>query len=290
MSIHVELDEVSLSLVGWEVVNLQARLLIEEFDKRSYYNRVAASGEVRHHPDDWQVRFNRTNLSTSNYLPPIIWQLRSKTHGPLMNYQQMVLALKAKEVPAPKLISAKMDLWRTTFRHVPEDLYIWIGAADWEEIDDWHSKPSATWSEIPVELANYTTVAAIRSETRELVARVRDREKLEVTVSLLHPLGTPTELLSAAIHSDEFFGDPDAPIDEQDEFVVQAPDLSINIFDDAGFLLDSRELSNYRWVTVEQGGRRPNRPPSFVAVTTTRLSDLVGTPARVLVRLTDPVA
>jgi len=288
--IRIELDEVSLSLAGWEIASLQARLVVEHRgENRPYFYQVAASGELRHHSDDWQVRYNRTNLSESDYLPPIMWQLRSKTNGPLMSYSQMVLVLKPEELRAAKLISAQMSKWVTPARHDPEDLYIWVGSRDWEESGFSRNNPSETWSEIPIELANQTTVTAILSEVRELTARVRDDMELEVTVSLVHPLGTSEELLAAAIASDEFFGDPDVAIDEQEEFVVQAPDLSINVFDETGFLLESRKLSNYRWVTVDEGGKRPSRPPSFVAVVTAGLKDLAGTPTRVLVRLTDPV-
>lgn len=289
LPLRVELDEVSLSLSGWEVVSFQARLVVEQYGKESAcFNEVAASVEVSHHPDDWQVRYNRTNLSESDYLPPIIWQLRSKIDGPLMSYQQVVLPLKPKELRAPKLISGKMNSWTTSSPPDMADLYIWVGSRDWEEIDGWTSYPSTSWSEMPVELVDQTTVTAIRSEVRELTARIRDNKELEITVSLMHPLGSAEELLYAAIDSDDYFGDEDAPISMQKEFAVQAPELSINIFDDTGFLLQGRELSNYRWVTVDKGGRRPTRSPSFIAVATVSLDDLAGTPTRVLMRLTDP--
>ena len=75
----------------------------------------------------------------------------------------------------------------------------------------------------------------------------------------------------------------------EEDFVVQAPDVVFDIFDDTGFLLENREISNYRWVTVREGGDVPKRNPSFSAGVSARLSDLAGEPARVLIRIQDPV-
>ena len=118
---------------------------------------------------------------------------------------------------------------------------------------------------------------------------MRDGKDLEVSVRVLHHLGGAESLLAAAIDSDEFFADPEDPIDKQEDFVVQAPDVVFNIFDDTGFLLEDREISNYRWVTVRKGGDVPKRSPSFLAGVSARLSDLAGDPARVLIRIQDPV-
>jgi len=72
--------------------------------------------------------------------------------------------------------------------------------------------------------------------------------------------------------------------------VVQAPDVTVSVFDETGFLLESRTLLNYRWVTVGEGGRVPQRSPSLVAGTSTDLDELAGTAARVVVRMTDSEA
>jgi hypothetical protein len=73
-------------------------------------------------------------------------------------------------------------------------------------------------------------------------------------------------------------------------FMVQAPDVTVSTFDETGFLLKNRTLSNYRWVKVDEGGQVPRRLPTLVAGTSTDLDDLAGTAARVVVRVTDPVA
>jgi hypothetical protein len=250
---------------------------------------VTVAGELRFHPDDWRDRYNATNLSESDYLPKLVWQLRSAQRGPLMSYQTVTTGMKAKELRAPKMISESMDRWYSTFAYAPGDLSVHITAVDWEEIDGWHSRPSAAWRDVPIEFLDQTTRKSVRTEVRELAARVRDEDKLEVTMQAQFTLGSADELLVDAIDSDDYFGDADAPMAEQEDFVVQAPDVSVSIYDETGFLIENRTLSNYRWVTVAEGGKVPRRLPTLVVGTSTDLEDLAGTPARVVVRMTDPV-
>ena len=72
LPISLDVDEVALSLLGWEAVGFQARFMRERVERSQYYNTVTVAGELRFHPDDWQDRYNGTNLSTSKYLPDLI--------------------------------------------------------------------------------------------------------------------------------------------------------------------------------------------------------------------------
>lgn len=284
----VELDEVALSIVGWEVGDLHARLVSSIYDDTAFHE-VAASAELRFHPEDWAVRFNKTDmLSEDDYLSAIVWQLRSRARGPLMSYQQMVLSLKKKEVRAPKLVSAQMRAWETSGPIDATDLYIWVGAVDWDEIDGTYSEPSWHWTDVRFEVVDYTAPRGITVSVNEASARIRDGENLEVSIRATHAIGSAEDLLVGAIESGDFYGDRGAPIEEQEDFAVQAADVVVHVFDKTGFLLDSREISNYRWVNVREGGRCPPRSPSLVCVVGFELEDLSGEIDRVVIRFQDP--
>lgn len=94
--LNFEIDEIGLSVLGWEISNFQARLMMKDYGRGGAFYQVAASAEVRFHADDWQVRYDSTNLSESDYLSPIVWQLPSHSRGALMSYQQMILPLKTQ--------------------------------------------------------------------------------------------------------------------------------------------------------------------------------------------------
>lgn len=286
--LDVEIDEIGLSVLGWEIFNFQARLVMKEYSRSDVLYQVAASAEVRFHPDDWQVRYDASNLSEGEYLSPIVWQLRSRSRGALMSYQEMILSLKKKEVRAPKMVSASMEPWEGKGKGDPGDLYVWVGGVDWEEIDGWHSKPSFEWRDMPCEIVDYTTSRGVKIDVKEYSARLRDGKKLEVSVRAIHPLGSAEVLFAAFKDSEEFYGDPYDELDEQEDFVVQAPDVFVNVFDASGFLLDQRETSNYRWVTVGNGGAVPRRYPSFIQVVAFDLDDFAGDPARIVIRIQDP--
>ncbi len=287
--LNFEIDEVGLSVLGWEISNFQARLVVEDYGPRQAFYRVAASAQARFHANDWQVRYDATNLSESDYLPSIVWQLRSRSRGALMSYQEMILPLKKKEVRVPKMVSASMELWQGKGKGDPEDLYVWIGGVDWEEIDGWRSKPAFKWREMSCEIVDYTTLRGVTMDVKEHSALVRDGKRLEVSVRAIHPLGSAEDLFAAYKDSEEFYGDPDAKMDQYGDFVAQAPDVFVDVFDATGFLLDQRETSNYRWVTVGNGGSVPKRNPSFIQVVSFDLEDFSGDPARVVIRIQDPV-
>lgn len=288
LPVAVQLDEIALSLLGWELVDLRARVAVSPLGSTTYTNLLAAAGELRFHPDDWRDRFDDEDMSPSDYLPPILWQLRSAQHGPLMSYQQLLHRPKVKEMRAPKAISSSTQQWLSRSAPDPDDLSLWVTAVDWEEIDGWRSEPSVQWAGLPVELVDQTTLCGIQTNVRELTARIRDDEEVEVSLWAQFTLGTAEQLLADAIGSDEFHGDPHAPVGKQEDYKVQTPDVTIDLYDETGFLLNSRTLSNYRWVGVKEGGIVPRRSPTMAAVAGTRLNDLIAAPHRVVVRLTDP--
>ncbi|MFJ4170296.1 hypothetical protein ACIPY3_12335 [Paenarthrobacter sp. NPDC089714] len=287
--LNFEIDEVGLSVLGWEISNFQARLVKEDYGPRQVFYRVAASAQVHFHANDWQVRYDATNLSESDYLPSIVWQLRSRSRGALMSYQEVILPLKKRELRVPKMVSASMELWQGKGKGDPEDLYVWIGGVDWEEIDGWHSRPSFNWRDMPCEVVDYTTLRGVTMDVKEHSALVRDGKRLEVSVRAIHSLGSAEDLFAAYKDSEEFYGDSDARLDQYGDFVAQAPDVFVDVFDATGFLLDQRETSNYRWVTVGNGGAVPKRNPSFIQVVSFDLQDFSGDPARVVIRIQDAV-
>jgi hypothetical protein len=286
--LNFEIDEIGFSVLGWEISNFQARLMMKDYGRKGALYQVAASAQVRFHADDWQVRYDSTNLSESDYLSPIMWQLRSHSRGALMSYQQMIPSLKKKEVRATKLVSASMEPWQGKGKGDPEDLYVWVGAVDWQEVDGWRSEPAFNWRDIPCEIVDHTTLRGFTTDVKEHSARVRDGEELEVSVRAFHPLGSAEDLFAAYKDSEEFYDDRDAKLNQFEDFVAQAPDVVVDVFDATGFLLGQRETSNYRWVTVGNGGAVPKRNPSFIQVVTFDLDDFSGDPARVVIRIQDP--
>lgn len=287
LPLAVEIDEVALSVLGWEIASFQARLVADWYDDDDdddVFYEVAASMELRFHPDDWQVR----HAGSSDFLPNVIWQLRSRTRGPLSSYQCVTLAVKSKAMRAPKLVSERMQTWEAKYPLNPDDLYIWVGGFDWDYTDGSRTSPGLDWVDVPIEVLDHTTLRGVRTEITELSARIRDGEQLEVTARAIHPIGNGEELMAAAYDFADWSVDPKSPVRKQDEFEVTAPQLIINVFDVTGFLLGSRETQEGK-VTIGEGGVIPPRPATSITAVEFRLRDLSDMPARVVVRLQDPV-
>ncbi|GAA1129514.1 hypothetical protein [Nocardioides aquiterrae] len=281
--IKVEVDEVGLSVLGWEINNFQARLLTNDYGDVAFHE-VATSMELRFHPDDWEVRHS----GRSDYVPDLIWQIRSRSLGALSPYSWASTIYKPKELRAPKLASETSRTWEERRPHDPNDLYVWVGAYDWTECDS-RAEPSARWQDVEHEFVDHRTLKGVGSEVTEISTRIED-ERLTVTLRMIHPIGSIEDLMTAGHDYEEWAVDLDRGPEEQDEFEVPGPDVIIQLFDETGFLLDSRENERIGHISVGKGGQRPTRPPSSVTVTNFDLDDLAGKVARIVVRLQDPTS
>ncbi|KAA1419216.1 hypothetical protein F0U44_12260 [Nocardioides humilatus] len=281
LPLAIEIDEAALSVLGWEVANCAVRMKVDDYGDCAY-SEISLSAELRFHPDSWAVRHSGTD-----YVPNVVWQLRSQTAGPISNYAYVTIAETLKGVRAPKLLSEKSHHWETKKRPKADDLYIWIGAFDWTDLPT-GLQPGRKWKNVPVEVMDHTTLRGVRTEPTEVVARIRDKEELEVMIQSVHPLGTGDELMAAAAAHSEWQLDTDKPLERQDDFQVTRPDMLIQVFDNTGFLLDESHSSEEE-VTVAKGGVVPRRSATSVFGCSFYLDDLAGKPARVVIRLTDPV-
>lgn len=278
----VEIDEVALSVLGWEVVNCAVRLKTDAYDDCAF-SEISASIELRFHPDDWTVRHCRAD----DFIPNVVWQLRSRTMGALSNYAYVTIAESLKDVRAPKIRSEKSRMWETKKAPKADDLYVWVGAFDWTDLPT-RMEPGRKFKDVPVEVMDHTSLRGVRTEPVEVIARTRDKEELDVMIRSIHPLGTGAELMAAAADYSDWEVDTAQSLNQQDDFEVNRPEMLIQVFDDSGFLLDTYDASHEE-IHVGKGGVIPRRPATSVVACSLDLDDLAGRPARVVVRLTDPV-
>lgn len=279
----VEIDEVALSVLGWEAVSCAVRIKTDVYDDCAF-SEVAASIELRFHPDDWNVRHCRAD----GYVPNVVWQLRSRALGVLSNYTYVTIAESLKDVRAPKLQSEKSRKWETKKAPAADDLYVWVGAFDWTDLPT-RMEPGTRFEDVSVEVVDHTALRGVRTEPVEVVARIRDKEELDVMVRSIHRIGTGEELMTAAADYSDWEVDTARPLDQQDDFEVFKPDMEIQVFDESRFLLDTYKASE-EGVQVGKGGVIPRRPATSVVANSFDLDDLAGKPARVVIRLTDPVS
>lgn len=278
----VEIDEVALSVLGWEVVNCGVRMKTDAYDDCAF-SEIFASIELRFHPDDWSVRHCRSD----DFVPNVVWQLRSRAIGAVSNYTYVTVAESLKGVRAPKLQSEKSRTWETKKAPKADDLYVWVSAFDWTDLTT-RMEPGREFKDVPIEVMDHTSLRGVRTEPVEVVARTRDKEELDVMVRSIHPLGTGEELMAAAADYRDWQVDTAQGLDQQDAFEVNKPQMLIQVIDESGFLLDTYHVSDEQ-VQVEKGGVVPRRPATSVVACSFDLDDLPGKPARVVVRLTDPV-
>lgn len=280
-SIEVELDEIGLSVLGWEVSKFEARLVTDIYDSFAEH-RVATSKELRFHPDDWQVRHTRD----SEYLPHIIWQIRSRRLGALSPYSWASTTYESKELRRPVLASETSAEWWESYPHDPNDLYVWVGAYDWTECLA-GAAPSGEWQPCKHEFIDQRTLRGVGSQVTEIGAQADDN-LLVVTLRMIHPLGSIEDLLASGYDRNRWAVRPSKRFYEEDEFEVPGPRVIFQLFDKSGFLLDNVDHRSIGVVKIGIGLARPTRPPTSVTVSKFYLDELAGEVSRVVIRLQDP--
>ena len=283
VELRVEVDRESLSLIGWELDWFRAELFIEDahLPGSGWTHHVLARGNIRRFPPLRRPFGFGYRFGGFRHMPPLVWQVRSQKRGALGGYLKI-----EKQWGSERWLRHLSPGWVSSTQHDPSDLYVWVGATDWADVDA-RCGLSVNWIEVPVEVADQTTHTAMGTVVREPTARIRDNEALEVTMSLVHPLWSAAELIAMSTYSVLNSDDPEAPIEDWDLFLVHTPDITFDIYDQTGRLLDSRTLDNDRWVQLEGGAPPPTRYPCRVVVTTKPLEELDGSPAHVVVKLTD---
>ncbi|MBB1510635.1 hypothetical protein [Tessaracoccus sp. MC1756] len=277
-AIEVDVDEIALSVLGWELVAPQARLVsISVADE--HIREVAVSLELRFHPDDWQVRH------TGKDTPTVLWQLRSREQGPLSSYGVIPRPFLLSETGAPKMVAIKSGLWESDEPLAPGDLYVWLGGVDWHDADDFKLTPSLGWVDLQHDLIDETTGRGVQTRLTELIVGIRGEDNLEVIARSTHAIGT-LEDSPALEGAEDSYGGGNLTSERSHAFKLWSPRMVIEVFDEAGFLLDSRE-SYANKIRLAEGGRIPSRPATSASSYSFDVSDLPGVPARVVVRLQD---
>ncbi|MWK37187.1 hypothetical protein GEV43_26040 [Actinomadura sp. J1-007] len=206
--LSVEIDDLSLSLTGWQVEDIRARLVSEAYWDSGYEHKVAVSGTLRFLPEDWTERF-----AYEDYVPlPLITLGRTgqPTSKSFMTIDQVDLKTASKRSVR---VSMKSDEWWSKKRCAAGDVQVGITAYDLQEVNLEYANSRLDMSpkeiiELPVDLVDETTYGSIRPNSTVATAYVRRRKKdddgddIRVHLEGLFQLGSAEELLADFVSKD----------------------------------------------------------------------------------------
>lgn len=288
-NLNIFVEELALSLVGWQVEEAQARLITEPTYGDDYEQQIAVSATFRFLSEDWTDRF-----SDSSYAQEAFLTLNQRRNpAPTSNYRWVVLEKIKKAKKGLIRVSAKTDPWTCSKPLSPEDLDLRLTAYDLDDVSDLYinsklSLPEPT-SSVEVTVVDETTVPAIRTKVVAASAYLSKGEyKSTITMHAegIFEFGGPEDLLKCYLGESEW-DDEDATVVGTAPFEVDVPEIKFEILDESGFLLEDRTCTFSGHIPVDEHGNVPRRQPRWIGRDVIDLDDLPGEPSRVVVRVID---
>ncbi|MGC5535618.1 hypothetical protein [Streptomyces sp. SR-10] len=288
--LEVKTDELALSLVGWQVENVRARLVTDSFDD-THFQEIVVSGTARFLKEDWSDRFTRGE--DDDYPPTLLLGLSPVDRPELVSYTHALLETVKKAGKRPVRFSESSRTWECSKPVKPEQIALHMTSFDLEETGLGLVWPSSKTKPLPVELVDETVHEAVRLKPTTCDATIVGKKRdatLQVRLGGFAEFGSARELLADFIAMESWRGDePGDDYDVEDEcpFEVSMPGIAVEVLDDTDFLLDKCEVSLYGRVPVGEGAALPSRQPRWIAQCSFDLDDLSGVPTRVVVRVLD---
>lgn len=288
--IDVEVDELALSLVGWQVENVRARLVTDSFDD-THFQEIVVSGTARFLREDWADRFSRDR--DDDFPPTLLLGLSPVDRPEAVSYTHALLETIKKAGKRPVRFSKSSRTWECSKPVKSGNIRLQVTSFDLEEANLDLTWPSSKTRQLPVELIDETVHEAVRLKPTTCDATIfgkKDDASLQVRLSGFAEFGSAKDLLTDLVAIESWRGD--APEDDDDvesecPFEALLPGITIEVLDSTDFLLDKRETSLYGRIPVGKGAKLPSRQPRWVAQFPFDVSDLSGEPARVVVRVLD---
>ncbi|WP_426569999.1 hypothetical protein [Streptomyces canus] len=288
--IDVEVDELALSLVGWQVENVRARLVTDSFDD-THFQEIVVSGTARFLQEDWVDRFSRDK--DDDYPPTLLLGLSPVDQPESVSYTHALLETIKKAGKRPVRFSKSSSTWECSKPVKPEKIRLQVTSFDLDETNLDLMWPSSKTKPLPVELIDETVHEAVRLKPTNCDATIFGKghdASLQVRISGFAEFGSAKELLTDLVAIESWRGD--APEDDHDvegecPFEALLPGITVEVLDATDFLLDKRETALYGRIPVGKGAALPSRQPRWIAQFPFDLDDLSGKPARVVVRVLD---
>lgn len=292
-AVDINVDELALSLVGWQVEDAQARLVTEPHSRTGYVQQIAFSATFRFLPEDWTDRFKRSE--GDRYASEVFLMLnRRDTPAPSGNYRWVVLEKINKAKKGLIRVSSQSDAWWCAAPLAATDVDLRLTAYDLDDVSGVYinsklSLPSSTTTAIEIVVVDETSVEAPRPKVaaaHAYVSRFQDKTTLTIHTEGIFEFGSAQDLLKAHLERSEW-ADPSSTVEDCAPFEVDVPEIKFEILDATGFLLDDRTCRLYGHIPVDGEGNIPRRQPRWIYRDVVDTSNLPGEPQRVVVRVSD---
>lgn len=283
--VPVEIDDLALSLLGWEVHDLRARVITDNYGRGNNFHKLALSGVLRFNPADWVDCFD----SNREYLPPVVITVGSDSLSEEVCIFRPFYA-SARDARRPVRFSENSSFVHTNKPIKHEDICVNVTALDSFDGDGSISRIPVGIKRIPVEVVDETEPSSVQLVLDRIDAYTHKGDPFihgSLRASGHVTYGSPKQLLEDHVASWRRPPHREPTLSSVAPFSRRAPSISFDITDESGFLLDQVEGDVDIHVHVDKDGNGPTRIPRWAIDATFDPDDFPSTAARVIARVED---
>ena len=286
--VPVEINELALSILGWEVQDFRARVATDQHrSDGNCFHKLAVSGVFRFNDADWVDCF-----SFSREYPTHPIMLLS---SPSLSTRPAICRLNAGAINKSRPVRVADDDWFiNTYRPIDHgDLRIELTGYDSVESSSGITYIPLVEEELPIELVDESGASSVRVTFDQLEAFThRKQDDDEARHGLIRAagrvtFGTPEELLADWVSTWR------KPVTTTPTVAAKAPfsrstqHLMFDILDDTGFLLEQIRGDININVHVDERGRTPSRAPRWLVNLDFDPDDYSAPISRIVARIED---
>jgi hypothetical protein len=283
--VQVQVNELALSILGWEVQDFRARATSTCYDDGECFHKLAISGVFRFNDDDWTDCFGYRE-----YPPSPVMVLRS----PALSDWPAITELhveKPKQGRSARVSTNERFL--NSYQAIDHsDLRIELTGYDAIEASSYGSEIPLDVKAVPIEIVDESTASSVRLELDQIdafthQAESRDRTKRlgQIQLSGRVAFGSPEELLADWVSTWRGEIRKTPTVVNKAPFGRPAPNIIFDILDDTGFLLEQIRGDISIDVPVDKNGRTPSRTPRWLIDRSFDPDDYSATLSRVIARI-----
>lgn len=287
--VPVEINELALSILGWEVQDFRARVTTEQYKPGgSQFHKLAISGVFRFNDEDWVDCFSSSRDYPTS--PVMI------VHSPRISSRSAITHLYVGDTKKGRPLRVAEDgYFVNTYGPIDHaDLQIELTAFDSVDADDDISHIPLDAQLIPIEIVDESTPSGVRLTFDQIEAFTHRKDggssksrRGQIRASGRVTSGTPEELLADWMATWRYPARRTPTVAEKAPFSRPAPDISFDILDETGFLLETTHGDVDIKVHVDENGRTPSRAPRWLLDLAFDPDDYSALPSRIIARIDD---
>ncbi|SEB61209.1 hypothetical protein SAMN04490239_0861 [Rhodococcus koreensis] len=280
----MSIDELALSVRGWEVQDVRARVSTEDYGKGNHFHKLAVSGVLRFNSDDWTDCFGHSR----DYPPPVVIAIRS----PKLSEHEATFRpvfVSTKEATRPVRFSEN-DWFVHTYEAIDhDDLTLTVTAYDGYEGNGHMPYIPVGIEPIPLEVVDDTTRPGTQLAVNQIHVFTHADDNATyggIQASGRVTVGTIDELATQHREGKSWIT-AETPLAELTPFECPVPQLSFDFLDETGFLLEQVRVRLGIEVPVSEDGRTPGRVASWRIDEDFNPDDFSEPAAKVIMRIED---